>query len=181
MGVTSLYIPYKKDFEPIVRINENTAIPVAGQREPLYFKVLYIDPIPLITLTKSLSALQEKVEYTIDEVKLNENEAGQWRLVIPDYVSVLMRFPRAATKWVTASQSASATPISMGMPNLLEFFTWKDYVPLLELSNPVNEDQLIRLFVWGFKYSLQPLKEAPREYTVFPVFSAENVVGGKVT
>ena len=180
MGVTALYIPYKKDFEPIVRINENVAIPLAGLQLN-YFKVLYIEPVPLITITKSLSALEKSVAYTLDELKLNENEAGQWRLVIPDYVSILMKFPRAATKWVTQGQEAPATPVSMNMPNLLEFYTWKDYVPLLELTNPVNEDQLIRLFIWGFKYSLQPLEKPPKEYTILPVFSAENIVGGEVT
>ncbi|RLF41692.1 MAG: hypothetical protein DRN17_08425 [Thermoplasmata archaeon] len=177
MSVTAIHLPFKKDFEPIVRMEENIAIPkTAGQYS--FFKVLYIEPLQPYTTVVSLDAYERNKEKTLDEVKLEENEVGQWRLWIPDYVAVDFYHPRAARKWVTKEANTSATPLSMAKEQVLEFYTYKDSVPRLLLSNPIAEEQYARLIIWGFKYLIEPLKEKPKDYTPLPAYSAVYVVGG---
>lgn len=176
MSVTALYFPYKAEFEPIVRIEENIAIPV-GAGKLNFFKVQYIEPVQPIIPLVSLTSLQRNVEKVLTEIKLEENEAGQWRLWIPDYVAVKMKYPRGTGKWVTKETETSALPLSMAKQQILEFYTWKDDVPILYLDNPLAEDQDARLILWGLKYSLTPLAEKPKDYTVLPAYSAAYVVG----
>jgi len=178
VSVTCLYTPYKRDFEPLVRIEENVAIP-KGKGAFEYFKVLFVEPVQPITVAVSLPALERNKEYTLKEIELEDNEAGQWRLWIPDFVAVKMNYPRASSKWTTKTSTPSALPLSMAHENVLEFFTWKNHVPILYLDNPVDEEQTARLLIWGFKYSLEKIEEKPKEYTVLPVFSAEFVAGTK--
>jgi len=178
VSVTSLYIPFKHKFEPLVLPLENIAIPIS-KNEFRYFKVLYVEPVQPIIITESLSALEKNREHELSEIKLEDNQAGQWRMWLLDYVAVKMRFPRATAKWVTRETETFAQPLSMAKEQILEFYTWKDEVPVLYLDNPVNEDQLVRILVWGFKYAVEELKRPPEKYTVFPVYSLEYVIGGR--
>lgn len=178
MDVTALYLPFKKEFEPIVRIGENVAIP-KGQEKYEFYKVTYIEPVQPITVSVSLNALQKNYGVTLDSIELQDNEAGQWRLWIPDFVRVNMNFPKAVAKWTTKNEVTSATPLSMVKDQFLEFYTHKDDVPTLYIDNPVNESQLVRILIWGFKYSLKKLEYEPGEYTVFPAYSATYVIGGR--
>ena len=178
MSVTSLYIPYRHEFEPLVLPGENIAIPVAkGEYE--YYRVLYIEPVQPIIVAESLDALEKNKEHELSEIKLEENQAGQWRLWLLDFVALKMRYPRASSKWVTKGQETQAIPLSMAKEQILEFYTWKDEVPVLLLDNPVNEAQTVRLLIWGIKYAIEKLPRAPEKYTLFPIYSLEYVVGGR--
>jgi hypothetical protein len=125
-----------------------------------------------------LTTYQKNVEKTLDEIKLDDNEAGQWRLWIPDFIAIKMNFPRAARKWTTKEQETSALPLSMAKEQFLEFFTHKDDVPVLYIDNPIEDAQTARIIIWGFKYSLKKLDHEPAEYTVFPAYSATYIIGG---
>jgi len=175
MGVTCLYTPFKKEFEPIVRVGENIAIP-KGAEEYEYYKVLYIEPIQPMIVGVDLTASEQKHSRKLTEIELEDNEAGQWRMKVLDFVKVDMNHPAASAKWVTKSARTSATPLSPD--NLLEFYTVKDDVPTLYLTNPLAEPQTVRVMIWGFKYSIKKLDHEPSEYTVFPAYSAPYVVGG---
>jgi len=177
MSVTAIHLPFKKEFEPIVRIEEHIAIP-KGPENYDFYKVLYVEPIQPITIIMDLDANAKDVERVLSECELKGHEAGQWRLWIPDFVSITMKFPRAVTKWNTKSVGTNAVPLSMAKEQVLEFFTIADDVPLLLLTNPISEPQTIRIIIWGFKYSLKKLAEKPKEFTVFPVYSADYVIGG---
>jgi len=170
-----LYMPFEKDFEPIVRIGEKVAIPKTS-KEYEYFEVVYVEPVLPIVIPVSLTASQINKEVNLDEIKLEDNEAGQWRLKVLDYALVKMNYPRAAAKWVTKSEITSAQPTTP--ENLLEFYTYKDDVPTLLVDNPLNETQTARIMVYGFKYSLRGLAGRPSEFTVLPAYSAVHVVGG---
>ena len=177
VSVTCLYTPFKEEFEPVVRVGENIAIPKTAE-EYEYYEVTYIEPIQPITIPVSLSAYEKNKEVVPNEIKLEDNEAGQWRLWIPDFIAVKMNFPRAARKWVTKEEETYATPLSMAKENVLEFFTHKGDVPVFYVDNPVGESQTARLIIWGFKYSLKKLDVKPAEYTVLPAYSSMYVVGG---
>ena len=177
MGVTCLYTPFKKEFEPIVRVGENIAIPKTAEKYD-YYEVVYVEPIQPIVVPVSLTAYERNKTVELDDIKLEDNEAGQWRLWIPDFIAVKMNFPRAARKWVTKEEETYATPLSMANENVLEFFTHKDDVPVLYVDNPVGEEQAARLIIWGFKYSLKKLDRKPEEFTVLPAYSSTHVVGG---
>ena len=174
-GVTALYTPFKEEFEPIVRVGENIAIPKsATERE--YYQVTYVEPVQPIIIGVSLTASEQKHEYELKEVELEDNEAGQWRMEVLDLVNVGMNYPAAAAKWTTKSSLTYASPLSG--ENFLEFYTHKDDVPTLYLTNPITEAQTVRIMVWGFKYALKKLDYEPSEYTVFPAYSKAHVIGG---
>ena len=177
MGVTCLYTPFKKEFEPIVRVGENIAIPKTAEKYD-YYEVVYVEPIQPIVVPVSLAAYEKNKEKVLEEIKLDDNEAGQWRLWIVDFVSVKMNFPRAARKWTTKKEETFATPLTMAKENFLEFFTHKDDVPVLYIDNPLEEGQVARLIIWGFKYALKKLDVKPAEYTVLPAYSSTYIVGG---
>jgi len=178
VSVTALYIPYKVEFEPIVRTGENIAIPVSRE-EMKYFRVLYVEPVQPIILTVSLSADETDKEEELDEIKLEDNYAGQWRMASLDLAYAKMYYPRAVPKYLTKSTETYIMPMSYSTPNILEFYTWKNEVPILKVTNPLSEAQVVRFAVWGFKYAIEELKEVSKEYTVFPIYSAEYVIGGK--
>ena len=179
MGVTALYLPYKEEFEPIVRIGEYIAIPKRA-KEYVFYEVTYIEPIQPIIIAQSLDANEEDKERELEELELADNEVGQWRLIPLDYVEIKLSSPRAAAKWVTRATTTSATPTSKKQENFLEFYTIKDEVPTAYLTNPVSEAQVVRLLVWGFKYSVKKLDYEPTDYTVLPVYSSTYVVGGEM-
>lgn len=169
MSVTALYMPFKEDFEPLVRIGENIAVPTTtGEYE--FYRVKHIEPVQPVIIPVDLQAYQRNAEKTLEELKLNDNEAGQWRLWVLDYAAVKMNYPRSTRRWTTKGQGTQATPLSMAKENVLEFYTHEDDVPVLYLDNPLGEDQTVRVAVWGFKYVLEKLEETPKEYTVFPTY-----------
>lgn len=177
--VTALYIPYKKEFEPIVKIGEYLAIPDIKQgKKTTFLKVKYIEPVQPITITQSLSALETNKEVKLTQIELWDNVVGQWRLYVMDYVGVRMFYPKATAKWTTKTTATSATPLSIFKENILEFFTYKDNVPYIYLDNPLNEAQLARIVLFGFKYYVEKVPEKPPEYTTIPIYSAEFIVGG---
>jgi len=177
VSVSSLYVPYKKDFEPLVRSGEYIAIPT-GRTTVQYFKVLYVEPVAPITITSIVDANAIDTEVSMDAIKLPDNYAGQWRIAVEDLVEAKMYYPRAVPKYNT-KEEVSYIPINGngGEPNFKEFYTWKDEVPTLLVSNPLDEEQLARFKVWGFKYSIIQVEQKPPEYTFFPVYSAEYIIG----
>ena len=178
MSVTALYIPYKVEFEPIVRSEENIAIPVSRDKMK-YFRVLYVEPVQPIEVIVSLNADETDKEKELNEIELEDNYAGQWRIASLDLAYAEMYYPRAVPKYVTKNVETYIRPMSMNAPNILEFYTWKDEVPILKVTNPISEAQVARFAIWGFKYAIEELKEAPKEYTIFPIYSAEYVIGGR--
>jgi len=177
MGVTSLYVPYKREFEPLVLPGENIAIPTAkGVYE--YYRVLYIEPVQPILVPIPLDAFERSKEKELKEVELEENQAGQWRLWLLDFVALRMRYPRATSKWTTKAQETFALPLSMAKEQVLEFYTWKREVPVVYVDNPVYEPQTARILIWGYRYAIEALARKPEKYTLFPVYSLEYVVGG---
>ena len=175
MSVTCLYTPFKKEFEPVVRVGENIAIPKTAEKME-YYQVTYVEAVQPMIIAVDLTASEQKHEYKLEDIELEDNEAGQWRLKVLDLVNVGMNFPTASAKWTTKNSRTYATPLSS--ENALEFFTIKDDVPTLYLTNPITEAQTVRIMVWGFKYSLKKLDREPAEYTVFPAYSEPYVVGG---
>ena len=173
-SVTDIYLPFKKELEPIVRMGENIAI-VDKEGKFSYFKVVYIEPIQPIIFLETLTPYEKDHEHKLSEVELNDNEVGQWRLWVPDFVSVKFYHPRASMKWSTKSQGTYALPLSMAKENFLEFFTVADDVPLLKMDNPIGEAQNIRIILWGIKYVVRRLKARPREFTVLPTRTAEAI------
>jgi len=176
MSVTCLYLPYKKGFEPIVRSGENIALPMGKERFK-FFRVTYVEPVQPIIIAVSLSASERNKEYSLDEVKLEKNEFGQWRLWILDFATVKMNYPRAVRKWTTKEEETYAFPLSMAKEQILEFYSWKDEVPILYVDNPLTEAQTVRFAIWGFKYAIEELPEAPETYTLIPLYSLEYIVG----
>ena len=178
MSVTCLYLPYKTEFEPVVRPEENVALALGKDRYEFY-RVLYVEPVQPITVAVSLTGYQRSQEYSLDDIKLEENQFGQWRMWILDFAAVKMNYPRAVRKWTTKSEETYAYPLSMAKEQVLEFYTWKDEVPVLYLDNPVAEDQVVRLAVWGFKYAIEKLEARPASYTLIPLYSLEYITGAK--
>ena len=128
---------------------------------------------------QSLSPLETNKEIKLSQLELWDNVVGQWRMYVMDYVGVRMFYPKATAKWTTKTQSTSASPLSAFKENILEFFTYKDKVPYIYLDNPLNESQVARLVIVGFKYYVTKVLERPSEYTTIPIYSAEFIVGGK--
>jgi len=177
MDVTAIYLPFKKEFEPVVRIGENIAIP-KGEETYEFYKVTYIEPVQPIIIGVPLVALQKDYAKMLNEIKLHDHEAGQWRLFVLDFAEVKMNFPRAAARWTTKEATTSVKPISIEKEQFLEFYSHKDEVPTVYVTNPRDEPQYVRLAVYGFKYSLKPLGYSPGEYTVFPAYSSTYIIGG---
>ena len=175
MSVTALHVPYKKVFEPLVRIGENIAIP-KGKGEYEYYRIVYEEPLQPIVVPVELTPYEKNVEYKLNELKLRDKQLGQWRLWIMDFISVRMKYPRATSKWTLQSEETSATPLSMAKEQILEFYTWEDNVPILYIDNPLSESQTARLMFWGIKYAAEKLEEEPETYTVVPLYSLDFVV-----
>ncbi len=176
MSVTVLHLPYKEEFEPIARSGDIVAIPV-GRQQVNYFRVVYVEPVQPILVVEQLSALEQKKEHRLEEIELEENQMGQWRLAPLDFVYVGMNFPRAVSKWSTRSESTYATPYSLYAPQTLEFFTYGDDVPVLYLTNPAHEDQVARVAVIGYRFALEEFRERPEHYVFIPAYSLEYVIG----
>jgi len=177
MSVTALHVPYKIAFEPIVRIGENIEIPVS-RNEYKYFRVLDYEQVQPITISVSLSANERDHEYEMDEIKVEDNYFGQWRIHIKDFAFVKIYHPRAIPKYTTKTEEPYMTPLSKLPSNMFELYTWKDDVPVMKVTNPLNEDQVVRIEVYGLKYAIEKLPTKPETYTTIPIFSITYVIGG---
>ena len=177
MSLATLYMPYKHRFEPIVRIGEYVAVPVGRERLEFY-RVVYIEPIPPLTVALTVDA-GSKIDYDSKDLKLYDNELGQWRVWVADPAAVKVYFPPAIPKFSNRDGAVAITPLAALRDQLVEFYTKADKVPRFEVYNPLEEQLLVRLVFWGYKYSVDRVEERPERYTVFPVYSANYVVGGE--
>jgi len=176
MSISVLYLPFKKEFEPIVREGENIAVPIGTDRYE-YYKVLWIEPV-VITFYMVLDGFAKDVDRSLDELKLEDNQVGQWRMWILDFVGVKMRYPASVSKWGTkGAGEIQMLPLAMAKENVLEFYTRGDDVPIIYVSNPLFEPQVARFAIFGFKYAVEKLPSKPDKYTIFPVYSMDYVVG----
>ena len=177
MSVTSLHLLYKEVFEPIVRPLDNVAITYSTDKSTwTYSKVVYVEPlqpqvIDLGSLDASTTTNYPAVGSSKDlnELKLGENELGQYRIYPLDDIILEVRQPAAMSRFVNRTSKTYITKVSP--PNFVEIFVYEDnYVPQVVPYNPLFSAQdTSRIMIPGFRYIMEPLSSAPESYTVIPV------------
>ena len=175
MSVTALHVLSKREFEPIVRIDENVKILAEA---PIYGRVVYLEPIqPFVIDLGSISAATPQnwpasgSSKTLDDLELGEREFGQWRLLVLDDYLLEVNLPSTTGRFVRKKGITPISKLSLAKEQLAEIFTYRDIVPKVTPFNP-NFDSLdmARLLVAGYRYVFEPLERPPREYTVIPVY-----------
>lgn len=175
MGVTAIHLVHKKEFEPVVRIEENVKLLVPGGE--VYGKVVYLEPIqpfvidlgglPAATPTQwpAIGASKE-----LNELELGEREFGQWRLLVLDDILLEVKLPAAVGRFVKKSGATQVSRLSLARDQFTEVYTYRDTVPTVVPLNPnfYNMD-MARLMITGYRYVIEPLDRPPRDYTVIPV------------
>lgn len=173
MSCTSVYLLYKKPFEPIVRPKDNVGI-LTPQHKWFYGKVVYVEPIQpqVISLGKIPAADPNNYptyagSYQIKEMQVGRNEFAQYRLFILDDYLLEVYLPAALSRF---NLKSGPTKISVKTPkNFAEIYVYEDNVPTVKYYSTVFKDiDNARLVFMGFRYVVQPLASVPSEYTVIP-------------
>ncbi len=179
MSVTSIHLPYKLTFEPVVRINDNVKLILTDGT--IFGKVTYLEQIePIIVdlaassalpaVSSSTSPVAPGNQYELDDIELGENEFGQWRLQLLDDFLLEIRLPPAVTKHVVKNGATYMSIFASTLPSLGDFFTYKDKVPTLIPYNVRFETvDMARVMVYGFRYIIERLPSEPDNYTSIPI------------
>lgn len=179
MSVTAIHLPYKESFEPVVRINDNVKLILTDGI--IYGRVTYLEQIepiiidlaessPLPAVSSSTTPIAPGNQYELSDIELGENEFGQWRMKLLDDFLLEMRLPPAVTKHVVRSGSTYLSMLISNIPNMGDFFTYKDKVPTVIPYNIRFETMdMARIMVYGFRYIIERIHEEPENYTSIPV------------
>ena len=172
-----LHLLYEKDFEPIVRPDENVKLLLPQGH--IYGRVVFVEPLqPIVVDVGPLKAAGPSswpavgTSKELDELELGSNEFGQWRMLVLDDFLVEFRLPAAMGRFVTKNGATYVSKLSTLLAKnsgITEFYTYSDQVPQVVTYNPNFYDLLTARMVFaGFRYVFEPLREEPKEYTVIP-------------
>jgi len=175
VSVSALHVLHKREFEPVVRIEENVKILAEG---PIFGRVTFIEPIqPIIIDLGPIDAATPTrypaigAQRELKELELGEREFGQWRLLVLDDILLEVKLPSALGRFVRKAGSTLVSRLSLARDQLTEIFTYKDIVPTVTPFNPRFEPmEMARIVVYGYRYVIEPLDRPPKEYTVIPVY-----------
>ena len=176
VSIAVLHVPFKKEFEPVVRIGENVKLLLPNNGE-LYGRVTYYEQIqPQVIDLGSIGAStpttwpQTGSPKKLEEIELGDREFGQWRMMLLDDFLIEFNIPAATGKFVVKSGKTYISRLSAIKENLLEFFTYKDVVPTLVPLNPNFFDmEVARIMVFGWRFIIEKLERPPESYTVIPI------------
>lgn len=175
MSVTSLYVIHKREFEPIVRIEE--AVRLVAERD-IYARVVYIEPIqPLIIDLGPIGAATPTLwpapgsSRELSELELGESEFGQWRIAPLDDILLEVRLPAAIARFVRRAGATPVSRLSISRDQFTEIFTLRRLaVPTVVPYNPnFYPLDMARILVAGYRYVFEHLESAPEKYTTIPI------------
>jgi len=166
-------MPYATLFEPVVKPRENIRLVPALRGRKQFFQVEYVEPVyGIIIDLGQLAASSSTSLSAIDNLDLDENQLGQWRLFLLDDFELLIKQPRAVERGTTKVVSTKITPYTMILdPELksTEFYTFEDKTRVyIQATNPTNSSVYARIFVYGWKFLLKEI-EQPAKYTDIPI------------
>jgi len=173
------FLAHKVQFEPLVQIDMNVVpiepgVPKARWRA---YRVVWLEPIPMVV--KDHGALTAtapdnvKADQEFTELRLPENELGQWRIGPWDDVKVAFKQPKTVGRFTTIELM-----VEVGLEiwrlsptlNTVEVFTLGRGVPFLTITNATAYDQpTSRVVAQGYRFQLEPLPELPAQYVVIPI------------
>jgi len=174
VSVTAIHLPYKKEFEPIVRHLENVAVARSlDEREWKYYRVKYIEPFFIEYTSPTISAGGSLDNVKISDLELHDNELAQIRILIQtDGFEVEVKLPSAVRKYATKNTVTTLKKwVTDSYPQLAELFFMKDDIPILKIYNKSGSDGACTLRIVGFKYVLEELPAKPKEFTLVYVYT----------
>ena len=170
--VTCLHVPYKVEFEPLVLIGENVAIAKSlDESKWEYYKVKYIEPFFIDYTSGTITNGSTLENVKIDDMKLQDNEVGQVRVLVQnDGFLIGVKLPSATSKYTTKETATTFDKwVSDNYPHLTEMFYMSDTIPVFSITNNSGADGSCELRIVGFRYVLEKLPMKPSKYTVIYV------------
>lgn len=168
MSVTSIHLIYKKEFEPIVRPNENIAVAESTDSDSWkFYRVKYIEPF-FINYTTGTITNGSSIDIDLSDLELGKNEIAQIRVLIQtNGFELEAKLPEAVSKYTTKNTVTRIDYwVSTNYPHLTEMFYQGRYYPKFKIYNNSGADGTCNIRIIGFRYVLEPLSTIPREYTV---------------
>lgn len=168
-------MPYAAIFEPVVKPRENIRIIPSLTREPEFYTVEYVEPIfGLLIDLGTVNADSDGSLQELTDLDMDDYELGQFRILLLDDFDLIVKQPRAAERGTTKTKSTRITPYTLILdPELktTEFFVFGDSTRIyLQPSNKCRHYPVwARVFIFGWKFMLEKLRERPAKYTDIPV------------
>jgi len=196
MSVTALYMHFKYEFEPIVRladyvlvletVDEAREVLGAIERDPerarrlaeereLFYRVLYYEPFFFKVVTSDVRP-GGYVEIKPEELKLGDYELGHVRFTIEtDDFEVEVYHPESTGRYTTKNRMHRVTTwVTRNHWHLTEMFYFEGDVPKFVVYNVApsgTSPRRCELRFVGFRYVLEPVHYVPERFTVIYVFS----------
>jgi len=162
---------FAKDLEPIAKVDEN--LKIIGGGSTVFAKIVYIEQIPSIRHdfgSLSPGSSTSPTEYT--ELRMPEDELGQFRLTPIDNITFQVNQKRSTQRFATQQTIASIEP-SLLRDNLTELFVLELDAPFITVTNPTGDTlPKTRIIASGFRYQLERLVGQPAKFTTVPVAGA---------
>jgi len=168
MGETGAFV---KDLEPIAKVDEN--VQLIGGGSVVFARIVYIEPLPSIRHDfGSLSAGSSTSPTEFTELRMPEDELGQFRLAPLDNITFQVNQKRSTQRFAT-QQTVSSIEASVFRDNLSEIFVLELDAPFLTVTNPTSSTlPKTRVVASGFRYQLDRLVGKPAKFTTVPVAGA---------
>ena len=164
-------MPYAVVFDPVAKPRENVRLVPKNE----FYSVEYVEPVyGLLIDFGTIDADKEGSLYEVEELDLEDNQLGQFRIMLLDDFDLLVKQPRAAERGTTKTQSTRITPyLAMNDPTLkfTEFFVFGDSnrIYLQPINTGRQYSVYARAFIFGWKLGLKRLTETPMKYTDIPI------------
>jgi hypothetical protein len=172
---------YREVFEPIAQVDQNLYV-FAPSRPKIhgYYRVLFVEPtLEIVHDFGALAAQGDTGDVEVTELYMDDDNCANYRIYPLDDVVVGAKQPKALQRWTTKEASGYLDQMHGQVAgkdhrHMTEVFVWEDEKLFFVVANPLYYPaKKSRVLFQGYRYSVEKLKEKPRQYAFFPVEGAK--------
>lgn len=155
-------------FPPGARLDEYIAI-VEGPGRVTYGRVVYFEPIPVYDYFFKLTAGEEIYDNELKYVDVGKNEVLQMRIAVVGAGKVMVKLPRATTRFTLRRDSGwideNIAPYPK-FPPQTELHILEDNHMFVDIKNQ-NKDraEAVKLFITGWRLVFEEVPQKPTAYS----------------
>jgi hypothetical protein len=154
-------------------VSEGQNLLVLPQVDYGYFKVLYIEALPGITVDLgAIAAGAETSNVEIVEIYVNDGEIAQYEIQVLDDVELKLKQPLADTRFVAKTSTCTINLLNRDAnptKNMNKIFVFEDDKVFIQAKNPTRyTTPTSRVRFMGWRFMVEKLPSPVSPYTAIP-------------
>lgn len=145
-----------------------------------FYTIKHVEPLhPFVHNFGPIDAESTLIDKTITDpagrnvLTLPKNYLGQFRLIVKDDIELVLKMPHGTSRRSTPYLKTKFSLIGQETikDGMYEFYTFHEFVPEFDVTNPTKYGiNLSRIVFGGYYYILEELVVPPEKYAVIPLF-----------